>query len=125
MKSVRLIAVWLLLLALPVQGLAAFTPSARCSDEHAAHAVQAVNGAQHDHPGDAAHGHEHAADQQQPDSGQPVDQAGGHACCHHVFSAAPAAIIAGVPAAPHVVNTRVLLLATLYIPELPQRPPRA
>jgi hypothetical protein len=33
--------------------------------------------------------------------------------------------IAGAPAAPHAVTMRVMLLATLHIPELPQRPPRA
>jgi hypothetical protein len=123
MRFVRLTAVWLLMLALPLQALAAYTPSSRCGEGHAAHATQAGQHGHHD--GDAAHTHEHPADHQQPDSSQSTDQAGGHSCCHHVFSAAPSAIIAGAPAAPHAVTVRVSLLATLHIPELPQRPPRA
>jgi hypothetical protein len=125
MRFVQLIAVWLLVLALPLQALAAYTPSARCSESHAAPVTQAAGDGQHSHHGDASHLHEHPADHQQPDSNPPADQAGGYSCCHHVFSGAPSVTIAGAPAAPHAVTMRVMLLSTLHIPELPQRPPRA
>lgn len=122
MNRVRLIAVWLLLLALPVQGLAAFTPSARCAD---APSGQTSSGAHADHHGVAAETHAYPADHQQQNDGQPAEQTSGHSCCHHVFSGVPSAAIPGMPAPPPSITPRVLLLATLYIPELPQRPARA
>jgi hypothetical protein len=123
MKSARFIAVWLLLLALPMQGLAAFTPSARCSD---APAGQTASGGHADHHGIAAEAHAQPADHHhQQSDGQSAEQASGHSCCHHVFSGVPSAAIPGMPAPPRSITPRVLLLATLYIPELPQRPPRA
>lgn len=122
MKSLRLIAVWLLLLALPVQGLAAFTPLARCADAPSSHAM---HDSQQNHHGVASEAHDHDTGHSQQDEGQPVDQANGHSCCHHVFSGVPSAAIPGMPAPPSGITPRVSLLATLYIPELPQRPPRA
>ncbi|MBY0271195.1 MAG: DUF2946 family protein [Burkholderiales bacterium] len=123
MKSLRLTAVWLLLLALPLQGLAAYTPSARCADSPGSgHA--AYSSPQNQHHA-ASQAHDHSADQQQHDDGQPEDKANGHSCCHHVFSGAPSAAIPGMPAPPNALTPRVSLLFTLYIPELPQRPPRA
>ena len=47
-----------------------------------------------------------------------------HLCCHLVFTGAPAGV---VPAAAHKfadVSRFVLPLATLYIPDSPDRPPR-
>jgi hypothetical protein len=120
MKPLRLIAVWLLLLALPVQGLAAFTPASRCADAHAGHAMHDTQ----QHHGTAAQAHDHGSHQPQ-DDGQSTDPSGGHSCCHHVFSGVPSAAIPGMPAPPREMTARVSLLATLYIPELPQRPPRA
>jgi hypothetical protein len=117
MKLLRLIAIWLLMLALPMQGLAAISTVVPCSDTQNSRIV-AVG---HDsHAGNMAHSHEHPASPQQPD-----DQAGGHPCCNHVFSAVPSANIPGAPVTPHIANVRVPLLATIHIPELPQRPPRA
>lgn len=121
MKSVRLIAVWLLMLALPLQGLAAVAP-ARCADDPSGAAVQTMHDSHH---GVAQQAHDHPADYQQHNDGQPADQTNGHSCCHHVFSGTPSATIPGLPAPPHAVMPRVSLLATLHIPELPQRPPRA
>lgn len=120
MNRVRLIAVWLLLLALPLQGLAAFAPSSLCADAHAAHTMHDSHQKHHDA---AAQVHDHASDHQQ--EGQSTDQPAGHSCCHHVFSGVPSAAIPGMPAPPSEMTPRVSLLATLYIPELPQRPPRA
>lgn len=123
MKHLRLIAVWLLLLALPLQSLAAFTPSAHCADgTQSGHPSYSSPQSQH-HA--ALQAHDHPTDQLLHDDGQPADQANGHSCCHHVFSGVPSAAIPGMPAPPYAVTQRVSLLTTLYIPELPQRPPRA
>ncbi len=123
MKSVRLIAVWLLMLALPLQGLAAIAPSAGCADDPSGAAVQTMHDSQHGVIAQQAH--DHPADYPQHDDSQPANQTSGHSCCHHAFSGTPSAAIPGLPAPPHAVMPRVSLLATLHIPELPQRPPRA
>ncbi len=116
MKFLRLIAVWLLLAALPLQGMAAFTTLMTCASQHAdAVAVADHHGAQHTH--------EHSPDQQH-DGSQP-ETASGHFCCHHLFSAAASGINADPGEAPSTLVPGISLLATLFIPELPQRPPRA
>ena len=125
MKNVRIIAVWLLMLALPLQGLAAITSSASCLDADSGQATHAASVDSGNHHAVAAQAHDHPTDFPQHDDGQPVDLAGAHACCHHVFSGVPSAAIPGTPAPPHVVAQRVTLLATLHIPELPLRPPQA
>lgn len=115
MKFARLIAVWLLMLTLPLQALAGYTPSARCSDDQ-------VVAKQHSHenPTDqhAAASHQHQ------DDGQLADF-DGHSCCHHVFTGTAPAVSTLAPVAPRVITPRVSLLSTLFIPDLPQRPPRA
>lgn len=121
-KLARLIALWLLLLALPLQGLAAFTPSARCAD---APPVHAMHDSHQNHHGAASQAHNHDTGHPQQDDEQPADQTSGHSCCHHVFSAAAVDGIPGMPAPPRGITPRVLPLTTLHIPELPQRPPRA
>lgn len=121
MKQLRLIAVWMLLLALPLQGLAAFAPSASCADAPAVHSMH--DGQQSHH--DAAAPHDHGADHPQQDNHPPTDQANGHSCCHHVFSGVPSTAIPGMPVPPLAITSRVAALTTLFIPELPPRPPRA
>lgn len=124
MKSARLIVAWLLMLALPLQAIAAFAPSAACGDEHAAatqaahdgHAGHSATDTNHEHHG--ASGHPHSGDDPSADSGS-------HSCCHHVFTGAAATSAQGAPEAPRAVIQHVSLLHTLHIPELPQRPPRA
>lgn len=124
MKSARLIVIWLLMLALPLQAVAAFAPLATCGDEHAvatqaahdSHAGHSAAGAYHEHHGTG--GHPHSGDDPSADSGS-------HACCHHVFTGAAATSAQGAPEAPRAAIQRVNLLYTLHIPELPQRPPRA
>ncbi|MGA0025720.1 MAG: DUF2946 family protein [Burkholderiales bacterium] len=122
MKSARLIIVWLLMLALPLQAIAAFAPSAACGDDHAPQA-QGLGG--HGHQGMNHAGMHAASGHQHQDENQPADQTGTHSCCHHLFSGVPSAAIPGTPAPPHAVIQRIPLLHTLHIPELPQRPPRA
>ncbi|MBX3652302.1 MAG: hypothetical protein KF771_13110 [Burkholderiales bacterium] len=119
MNRFRALLVAILLLALPAQGLAAYTPAMACTD------AQTMHGDGHDQhheqhaPADVAMDHHH-----QSDSGT-ADPAGGHSCCHHVVSAGAPALIAGIAEVPRILVSRVSSLATLYIPELPQRPPRA
>jgi hypothetical protein len=117
MHPFRTFVVALLLAALPLQGLAAFAPAMDCADAHAAH------GSGHpDHSAtDGASAHDHHAP---ADSGS-ADAAGGHSCCHHVATAVTPGGIAGMPESPQTLIVGVRSLATLFIPELPQRPPRA
>lgn len=124
----------LLMLALPLQGLAAFAPATPCGEEHASmhggtthHAVADSHGNNHDthagHDQTAAGNHDHHA----PDNSTPsqdISFGNGHNCCHHVFTGAPLTAAPTPPEAPNAVTPRVSLLATLFIPELPQRPPR-
>lgn len=123
MKSVRLIAVWLLMLALPLQGLAAFTPSTWCADAHSGETAHAAIDGMQNHHTAAVQAHDHPADYPQHDDGQP-DQAGNHNCSHHVFTGMPVTVVPGIPAPPHAIVPRVSLLTTLHIPELPLRPPQ-
>jgi hypothetical protein len=130
MRFARLIAAWLLMLALPLQGIAAYAPVARCGDGHAAATQQTHHQAHESHAGHHApataadHSQQPPAGHHHPDDGQP-GEAAGHACCHHAFTGAPSAAMPGTPPAPDAVTPRVFLLSTLFIPELPQRPPRA
>jgi len=123
MKFARTLTVLLLMLALPLQAVAAFAAMpASCGESqvlavqpshegHDGHAVADV----HEHQ---ASGHQHSGDESAPDQA-------GHSCCHHVFTGAAATIAYTTPEAPRSVIQRVSLLHTLHIPELPQRPPRA
>jgi hypothetical protein len=125
MKRLRQIAAWLLMLALPLQGIAAYAPLAPCGDEHAAASQQA-----HDHDAQAGHhaqaaADHHAAAGQQHHDHEPANDASGHSCCHHVFTGAATGATPQPPEAPLAVIPRISLLNTLFIPELPQRPPRA
>jgi len=114
MSKLRTLIACLMLLALPLQGLAAYAPAAQCLDDPSLHAVHNQDRALAEH----AH-HSHG-----PATPEGADQAG-HACCHHVCPAANAALIPLATASPQSVVPRVTLLATLFIPDLPQRPPRA
>ncbi len=122
----RLIAAWLLMLALPLQGIAAYAPVSRCGDEHAA-AMQQTHLSHDGHHAMAAADHgqqpQHAGHEHHDDS--QTGEAAGHSCCHHLFTGAAPAAMPGSPQAPNAVIPRISLLITLYIPELPQRPPRA
>lgn len=115
----RLLAV-LLVLALPLQGLAAFAPAMPCGEAHAAMHGTGDSGAPAHHAG-TAH------DQHLPEQGDstPAGPGNGHSCCHHVFTGAPMRILPSVQETPGTVTPRIALLATLFIPDLPQRPPRA
>ncbi|MBX3664575.1 MAG: hypothetical protein KF834_02700 [Burkholderiales bacterium] len=118
MNRLRALLVAVLLLALPVQGLAAYTPAMTCGDAQAMHGDS--DNRQHGHhvPAKTAMDHHHQ------DNSNSAEPSGGHSCCHHVVAGAPA-LIAGIAETPRVLVSRITSLATLYIPEMPQRPPRA
>jgi len=120
-NPLRSLLVAILLIALPLQGVAAFMPMVACADGHAA------NGdghQQHQHSTQADTAHDSTTHHQQGNN-EPSDPAGGHSCCHHVASAAAPALLISTLAAPPILAAHVLQLNTLFIPELPQRPPRA
>jgi hypothetical protein len=125
MKLLRSIAVWLLMLTLPLQAVAALTPKTACGDELIA-ATHSMHGQQAAHHDEAANGHHHHATADTYPAGHDShDNSSGHSCCHHAFSGVTASVMPLSPVAPHAVVPRVSLLSTLHIPELPQRPPRA
>ena len=125
MKLLRHIAVWLLMLTLPLQAVAAYAPVMPCGDEQAA-AMQQSHENRIDHQAMMA-----AADQGQSPctEHQPQNSSSndfdGHSCCHQVFTGAAPVVMPFAPEAPRVIVQRISLLNTLFIPELPQRPPRA
>ena len=119
MNPFRALLVAMLLIALPMQGIAAYVPMVACADGHAA----SNDGHQHTAAADPAH--DSTAHDHHQGNSEPADPAGGHSCCHHVVSAAAPALLISTLAAPSILVAHVPLLNTLFIPELPQRPPRA
>jgi hypothetical protein len=100
-----------LLLVLPLQGVAATLSPLTCvsstQDEAASIHVQ-------DHSGGTVHEHD-------GDSGKDFP---GHPCGHNFFSGIPAIAVTIAPTDLPEFSSSVSLLATLFIPEQPQRPPR-
>jgi len=123
MKRVRLFAAWLLMLALPLQGIAAYAPLMPCGDEPATAQLTQDHST---HGGHHAQLADHAATaDQQPHDHEAASESSGHACCHHVFTGAATSTTPLPPEAPLAVIQHISLLNTLFIPDLPQRPPRA
>jgi len=118
MNRLRALLIAVLLLALPIQGLVAYTPAMACGDMKSMH-DEAHGPGQHEA---AKTGMDHHHHQNDSAHGEP---SGGHACCHHVVSAGAPCLIACIAEMPRVLVSSVPSLATLHIPELPQRPPRA
>jgi hypothetical protein len=126
MIRIRQIAACLLMWALPLQGFATHalimpcdgtqSPAAEQSDIHHVGHNAASAGHDHDKSGFTEH---------QQGSSDTAGSASGHSCCHHASTGVLPATHAGVPETPQVVPGSVQLLTTLFIPELPQRPPRA
>jgi hypothetical protein len=125
MTRARALLILLLTLILPLQGLAAaLAPLHRALNPHAVSAMpcheQLVHaGAQH------APAHGEAPPSHAPESDTPVTDIMAHACCHQVFSCAPSAYLAPSARKFSDVPRFVLPLATLYIPDSPDRPPRS
>jgi len=111
----RHLAVLLLFLALPLQGVAATIHALSCpsggADQHAAQARG------HDH-GSQGSSHDHDGDTGKSDSAN-------HFCCNLVASGMLAVPAVVLQAKPPAFESPISLLATLFIPEQPQRPPRS
>jgi hypothetical protein len=112
----RKLALLLVFLALPLQGAAATIHALSClsegGDQHAAHSQ--THGHDHESPA-SPHHHE--------------DDAGtgnfAHYCCNLVASGLLGVPAAAVQAEPPALESPIPLLATLFIPEQPRRPPRS
>jgi hypothetical protein len=110
----RQLAVLLVFLALPLQGMAATIHALSClSDSNGQHAVQAYV---HDH-GSHESSHDHDGDAGKNDSA--------HFCCNLVASGMLVVPAAAVQAESPTFESPISLPATLFIPEQPQRPPRS
>ena len=115
---IRKLALLALLLVLPLQGMAAVIGPLMC-----------LNGGEHHSTQTASHDHEHDAGHQKAGAQDSSDKSGGdltgHLECHHVFSGVPVSFESAPRCDLPIYQTTLSLLATLHIPELPQRPPRA
>ncbi len=115
------------MLILPLQAVAAYAPVATTCGEELTTALSQTHA---DHSGHYAttsaadHGLQASNEHQRHDSDSSNDF-DGHSCCYNVFTGAATVAMPFAPQAPRVVMPRVSLLNTLFIPEMPQRPPRA
>jgi DUF2946 family protein len=108
----RKLAVFLVFLALPLQGAAATIHALSClSHSDGQHAAQA-----HDH-GSPGSSHDHDGDTGKSDFA--------HYCCNLVASGLLVLPTAAIQAEPPILESPISLFATLFIPEQPQRPPLA
>ena len=102
-----------LLLTVPLQGMASVMHALACMPDEAAAASEHAH-AGHDHG--TPHHHSH-------DSGGTVSDNTSHQCCHH-FSAAPVSLAVKAKSEQSVFQSSVVLLELSFVPEQPQRPPR-
>lgn len=110
-----------LLMVLPMQGMAAAIHALACTPE-SGHASTAA--ADHSHAADQGHAaHDHGAPHQHPADTGDSDPAS-HQCCHHFSSAAAASLDNPAHVDLPVFVSSISLLETLFFPEQPQRPPR-
>ena len=121
------IAMFALLLVLPLQGAAAMLMPLACLSVPT-HNATAGAGAQHHHAtAEIPHQHDTPAGSSQDqsnDDGGTVQNYNGHLLCH-LFSAVPATLtVVAAADLPTLVSSISIPLA-LFVPEQPQRPPRA
>lgn len=111
------LALLLVFLALPLQGVAATIHALTClSDGNGQHAAQAQG---HDHGSHGSPGSSHEHDGDTGKSGF------AHYCCNLVASGLLVAPTTAVQTEPPTFESPVSVLATLFVPEQPQRPPRS
>jgi len=123
MKILRQIAALLLMLVLPWQALAAvYMASPEQPDCHG----QTVH---HSQPASSHHalesGHDHPVPENTSGENLPIDAAAGHHCCQSVSTGVPHGVTPIATATADERITFIRLLRTLFIADLPQRPPRA
>ncbi len=117
MKTLRTHLILVLMLVLPLQGLAAvLMPLQKASDAQAA--AMPCHAAHHA-PADAAPGMDRSAPA--PDA---THDSANHLCCHQVYTCAPLGVFSASAWKFSDVSRFVLPLATLFIPDSPDRPPR-
>lgn len=110
-----------LLMVLPLQGMASAIHALACTPE-SGHASMAA--ADHSHAGEHGHAaHDRGAPHQHPAGTGDSDHAS-HQCCHHFSSAAVPSLANPAHADLPVFISSISLLETLFFPEQPQRPPR-
>lgn len=119
MRLMRYIVFFLLLISLPLQGVAASLALPACTGSHA---PEYRDGQHLQHEGNNHKRSSTGLADDQPHCQDDCSAAMG--CCHHFYTTAlPPTAPAGLKL-PEVYLSRVSLLATLFIPDLPQRPPR-
>jgi hypothetical protein len=117
--------VLLLLLVLPLQGVAAVLMPLACLDAPR-HSAAAVSGAHHHPAAERSHQHDAfatASDDQSNENGGINKNTSGHHLCH-LFSAVlttPSTVAAAD--LPELISS-ISLPSALFVPEQPQRPPR-
>lgn len=102
----------IVLLLLPLQGLAATLSAFTC---FSADAHQTVASNTHSHDSGSSHEHD----------GETSKDHSGHLNCHHFFSGMPAVMAVSVPSDIPAFESPISLLSTLFVPEQPHRPPLA
>jgi hypothetical protein len=118
---IRRVLVFLMICILPVQAMAAALVPVSCASA-AGHEEHLGSQPAHAHAG-PSEAHTHAYAHGDADHGS--ESVHGNLCCHQSASAAPSVHVLAAPQDFRVYTSSVSLLAPLYIPELPQRPPRA
>jgi len=109
-----------LLLILPIQGAAAALGPIVCALSEG-HRSMGMDGHSHSDHSDGSTSHSH------DNSDGPVSDEGasGHLCCHHFSAGVPVAFEKLPDLAPTLVSRSIVLSHKLFVPEQPQRPPRA
>jgi hypothetical protein len=111
----------LLILILPLQGIAATLMPLHLSLNPAANAAMPC----HEHGATAQNANAEGSTVQAPAPATPRDaEPANHLCCHQFSTCAPACALTPAARKFSDVSRLVLPLATLYIPDSPERPPR-
>lgn len=120
-KSLRKLLAFVLLLALPLQGLSVVLMPFHCpiDEQHAS----ATADAQHHHEG-VTHQHDAAVPAIDQQNGDVSGFETGNVCCNHVYTGAPSIAVFTSPEVPFVAVTPISTTPQLFFPEQPLRPPR-
>ena len=116
----RQFALIALLAAVPLQGFAAAIAPLVCAGTQPQHGGMTAGVADHEH----VTGH-HAAGHHSTDTGKGAGDSSKHFECHHVLSGVPVKFQSPASSDPPIFRSTLSSLATLHIPESPQRPPRS
>ena len=115
----RKIALLLLLLLMPIQGIAASVSHLLCASSSAAEPMDMGSGHHHD-DSVAAQEHDHEGS-----SNDGNNNHAGHLSCHQVSSGIPSITVLAFVSDLPVYHPSSFTSPNLFFPEQPQRPPRA